>query len=48
MSKIITCPICGEEKPVRDDANVCGSNCRVKRWRLIKAETGKIKEEDVK
>lgn len=40
MTKIITCPECGEpDKPVRDDANVCCSNCRVKRWRRMKTFT---------
>ncbi len=38
MSKIITCPICGKKEIVRNDANVCGSNCRVKRWRKMKDE----------
>ncbi len=33
MTKLIDCPICGETKPVRDDAKVCSSNCRVKAWR---------------
>jgi hypothetical protein len=33
MSKLLTCPVCKETKPVRDDAKVCSSNCRVKQWR---------------
>ena len=33
MTKIIKCPACNKNKPVRDDAKVCSSNCRVKQWR---------------
>lgn len=33
MSKIILCPICTKRKPVREDAEVCSSGCRVKRSR---------------
>lgn len=29
MSKIILCPICTKRKPVREDAEVCSSGCRV-------------------
>ena len=36
MTKLLKCPICGKTVPVRDDANVCSSNCRVKRWRELK------------
>lgn len=33
MSKILKCPICGESKPVRNDAKVCSTKCRVKKWK---------------
>ena len=34
MSKLIDCPICGEkDKPVRNDAKVCSTKCRVAKWR---------------
>ena len=42
MTKLIDCPICGETKPVRDDAKVCSSNCRVKAWRKRKKENETI------
>jgi len=31
---MIICPECGTIKPVREDAEVCSSNCRVKQWRI--------------
>jgi len=35
MSKLLNCPICGNKGvPVRNDAEVCSTKCRVKRWRL--------------
>jgi len=39
MSKILKCPVCGEEKPVRNDAKVCSGTCRVKQWRKDKMAT---------
>lgn len=33
MSKILLCPICTKRKPVRADAEVCSSGCRVKKSR---------------
>jgi predicted nucleic acid-binding Zn ribbon protein len=37
MTKLIDCPACGKEGvPVREDAKVCSSSCRVKQWRKIK------------
>ena len=37
MTKLMDCPECPRRNvPVRDDANVCSSNCRVKRWRKMK------------
>jgi len=49
MTKIITCPECGEpDKPVRDDALVCSNRCRVRKSRRLKKEneslTNKSKE----
>ena len=33
MTKLLDCPICNKKKqPVRDDAKVCCSACRVKQW----------------
>jgi predicted nucleic acid-binding Zn ribbon protein len=35
MTKLIDCPVCGkEDQPVREDAKVCCSSCRVKQWRI--------------
>lgn len=39
MSKVIVCPECSTIKAVREDANVCSSNCRVKHWRKRKMTT---------
>jgi len=36
MTKLIDCPICGETKPVRNDAKVCSPECRLKKWRAEK------------
>lgn len=44
MTKLIDCPVCGKTKPVRDDAKVCSSSCRVKQWRLDK----RIKDKESK
>lgn len=33
MSKKILCPICDSREPVRNDAEVCSSGCRVKKSR---------------
>jgi len=41
MSKILKCPVCGEDKPVRNDAKVCSAKCRVKQWRKDNAEKAK-------
>ena len=40
MSKILLCPVCNKRKAVRNDADVCGSSCRVKKFR------GEIKMND--
>jgi len=48
MTKLITCHVCGETKPVRDDARVCSSNCRVKQWRKDNAKSLENKESDGK
>tara|TARA_R110002167_G_scaffold361513_1_gene579930 strand:+ start:643 stop:780 length:138 start_codon:yes stop_codon:yes gene_type:complete len=35
MTKLIECPVCGKkDQPVREDAKVCSSACRVKQWRM--------------
>jgi len=35
MTKLIDCPVCKKkDQPVREDAKVCCSSCRVKQWRL--------------
>jgi hypothetical protein len=36
MAKLLICPECGKEKWVREDAKVCSSKCRLKKWRLLK------------
>lgn len=41
MTKIIKCPVCKKNRPVRDDAKVCSSNCRVKAWRKEQKEAKK-------
>lgn len=39
MTKLIDCPVCKKkDRPVREDAKVCCSSCRVKQWRLNKAK----------
>ncbi len=35
MTKLLDCPVCKKkDQPVRNDAKVCSSSCRVKQWRL--------------
>ena len=39
MTKLLDCPICEKKnQPVRDDAKVCSSSCRVKQWRKAKKD----------
>lgn len=34
MTKLLDCPECGDKGcPVRDDALVCSTKCRVAKWR---------------
>ena len=39
MTKLIDCPECGDKDcPVRDDAKVCSTKCRVAKWRRLNAK----------
>lgn len=38
MTKLLECPECGEIKPKRDDAEVCGSTCRQRKKRRLDKE----------
>ncbi len=39
MTKLLNCPICHKQDvPVRNDAKVCSSVCRVKQWRKAKKD----------
>ena len=45
MTKLIDCPICKKKgQPVRNDAKVCCSACRVKQWRLNKPKQNNNKD----
>ena len=38
MTKLLDCPVCDKKGvPVRNDAKVCCTSCRVKQWRKVKA-----------
>jgi len=42
MTKLLDCPVCDKKGvPVRNDAKVCSSSCRVKQWRKVKANESK-------
>jgi len=45
MSKILKCPVCGKKKPVRNDATVCSSKCRVTKWRKAREATKQRKSD---
>jgi len=43
MTKLIDCPVCKKkDQPVREDAKVCCSSCRVKQWRLNQKEKSDV------
>jgi len=38
MTKMLECPECGETKPRRNDAEVCGGTCRQRKKRRLAKE----------
>jgi hypothetical protein len=45
LTKLLDCPVCKKkDQPVRNDAKVCSSSCRVKQWRLNKKELPNTKQ----